>query len=126
VSELLQLATKIINCLRFNERNVFLEEFKGSTDCSCILSSLAKICMNRICRTVSGFEDLIQKEWFLVGHMFSKRLETCLVSNSDEFINEAEKARSNSAIDSSVVQANSSSSKSNGQISPTFLVKKSF
>ncbi len=50
--------------------------------------------------------------------MFSKRLETCLVSNSDEFINEAEKARSNSAIDSS--------SKSNGQISPTFLVKKSF
>ena len=70
--------------------------------------------------------DVCIKEWFLVGHMFSKRLETCLVSNSDEFINEAEKARSNSAIDSSVVQANSSSSKSNGQISPTFLVKKSF
>ena len=77
--------------------------------------------MNRICRTAAGFEDLIQKEWFLVGHMFSKRLETCLLNNSDELMNETDKVRSNSAIDTAV-QTNSSNSKSNGQISPTFLV----
>lgn len=125
VSSLLQLTSKIINCLHFDEHNVFLEEFRGNIDCSCILTSLVKICMNRKCRKVAGFENLIQKEWFLAGHMFCKRLETSLANNSDEFMNETERTRtslSNTAIDSSV-QANSSNLKANGQIAPTFLVK---
>ena len=51
-------------------------------------TSLAKICLQSRYRTIIGLENLIQKEWFLAGHSFFKRMSTHKRSNemaSDEF-----------------------------------------
>ena len=74
VSSIISLTTKIINCLHYSQHNVFLEESRTNKDCSCILTSLVKICLHHRYRTVVGFENLIQKEWFLSGHLFDRRL----------------------------------------------------
>lgn len=71
---MLSLTNKIVNCLRTH--NVFLEEKRHNTDCSCILTSLVKICLNSKYRTIRGLENLIQKEWFLAGHCFLNRLNS--------------------------------------------------
>jgi hypothetical protein len=82
------MTSKIVNCLYVYQRNVFLEELKNNLDCSCILVSLVKICFDKKYRTISGLENLIQKEWFLVGHPFNKRYQPAsqFNLNSDEFI----------------------------------------
>jgi hypothetical protein len=64
----------IVDCLVEKNLNVFIEE-KANRDLSCILTSLVKIILYKNYRTIVGFQNLIQKEWFLVGHMFAKRLE---------------------------------------------------
>lgn len=43
-------------------------------DLSCVLTSLVKICLLPKYRTISGLENLIQKDWFMTGHNFYQRL----------------------------------------------------
>lgn len=90
VSSLLSLTVKIVNCLSYFQRNVFLEEQRQNLDCSCILTSLTKICLNPKYRTVVGLENLIQKEWFLAGHQFNKRMQSLAFSagslNDDDYL----------------------------------------
>ncbi|CAF0789872.1 unnamed protein product [Brachionus calyciflorus] len=74
VSEVLCLTTKIINSLNCFQRNVFIEEYRDHMDISCVLTSLTKICLNPKYRTITGLENLLQKDWFLAGHLFYKRL----------------------------------------------------
>ncbi len=117
MSVLLQLTTKIVNCLHVNQRNVFLEEYRSNPDCSCILTSLVKICLNRNYRSIVGFENLIQSDWFLAGHLFHKRLETSL---TNEFSDE-------SSIGDSINQINNTpnyttNKVNNNQIAPAFLL----
>ena len=76
ISAIIKLTTKIVNCLHISERNVFLEEMRSNRDCSCIITSLVKMCMYPKYRTIIGFENLIQKDWFLLGHLFNKRMQT--------------------------------------------------
>lgn len=76
ISAIIKLTTKIVNCLHISQRNVFLEEMRSNRDCSCIITSLVKICMYPKYRTIIGFENLIQKDWFLLGHLFNKRMQT--------------------------------------------------
>ncbi len=61
ISSILCLVSKIVNCLHFGQRNVFLEEARHNKDCSCIIASLTKICLHHDYRTITGFENLIQK-----------------------------------------------------------------
>lgn len=76
VSTLLSLTSKIVNSIVVSRRNVFLEERRNNPDCSCIMTSLAKICLNPKYRTIVGLENLVQKEWFFANHPFNKRLYT--------------------------------------------------
>lgn len=137
ISNILTLTSKIVNCLYVYQRNVFLEELKHNQDCSCILVSLVKICLDRKYRTISGLEDLIQKEWFLVGHPFSKRHQspTQVNLNADELIlyNDNEVKRRNSsnsltsiktttATNSEQTNTDQSKSSSSNEIAPTFLL----
>ncbi|RNA28581.1 Myotubularin-related 10-B [Brachionus plicatilis] len=71
ISETLALTSKIINSL--SHRNVFIEEYRSHMDMSCVLTSLTKICLNQKYRTISGLENLVQKDWFLAGHNFYQR-----------------------------------------------------
>ena len=119
------MTTKIVNCLHFDQRNVFIEEYRGNTDCSCILTSLVKLCMNRRYRTIVGFENLIQKDWFLAGHMFNKRLEANLVtSNSEEFLLPSESDRLRSSFSANpIAESNAQlSNTKSSHLAPTFLV----
>ena len=54
-----------------------------SKDISCVLTSLMKLLLYKKYRTIAGFQNLIQKEWFLNGHNFSKRSN--LVNSNSTF-----------------------------------------
>ena len=128
MSSLLSLTTKIVNCLHTFQRNVFLEEKRNALDCSCILTSLAKICLHSRYRTVIGLENLIQKEWFLAGHMFYKRMSTHKRSRtgSDEFSlqsnNSSNNLNDNNDLGSDSMSANDSTGGGGSEIAPTFLL----
>ncbi|CAH1717789.1 unnamed protein product [Chironomus riparius] len=56
-----------------NGESVVLQEFEGR-DMSCVISSLIQILLDPLCRTIHGFQVLIQKEWVALGHPFCDRL----------------------------------------------------
>lgn len=43
-------------------------------DASAVVSSLVQLMLDTDCRSISGFQSLIQKEWIALGHPFSMRL----------------------------------------------------
>jgi hypothetical protein len=54
----------------FQERaNVVVHGSEG-TDITLCVTSLAQIILNPDCRTVRGFEALIEREWLQAGHPF--------------------------------------------------------
>lgn len=59
--------------MRCQDKSVILQENDGR-DLSCIVSSLVQIILDPYCRTINGFQSLIQKEWVALGHPFSDRL----------------------------------------------------
>lgn len=43
-------------------------------DVSAVISSLVQLCANKECRTFTGLERLINKEWIALGHPFGQRV----------------------------------------------------
>lgn len=123
----------MINAIAFKNHNVFLEErHPTAADCSCILTSLAKICLSSRYRSIIGLEDLIQKEWFLAGHLFNKRLHTSpnfvQQHNDDNPASSTGVNGANMGSDEAQLTANSQSASGDGSVStsdamaPTFLL----
>uniref|UniRef100_A0A182YN08 Myotubularin phosphatase domain-containing protein n=1 Tax=Anopheles stephensi TaxID=30069 RepID=A0A182YN08_ANOST len=54
-------------------QTVVLQEINGR-DMSCVISSLVQLIMDSSYRTIQGIQNLIQKEWVILGHPFSDRL----------------------------------------------------
>nr|XP_040239839.2 myotubularin-related protein 10-B [Anopheles coluzzii] len=54
-------------------QTVVLQEINGR-DMSCVISSLVQLLLDSSFRTMRGFQNLIQKEWIILGHPFSDRL----------------------------------------------------
>ena len=63
----------------------FITEPDGR-DVSCIVSSLVQLLCDPHCRSIIGFETLIQKEWVAMGHPFCSRnkLVSILYNKSDD------------------------------------------
>ena len=51
---------------------VVMHGFEG-TDNTLIISSIVQLLLNPECRTIKGFEMLIEREWLQAGHPFFKR-----------------------------------------------------
>lgn len=69
----LQQADLAAREMRCNGKTVVLQENDGR-DLTCIVSSLVQILLDPYCRTINGFQSLIQKEWVALGHPFCDRL----------------------------------------------------
>uniref|UniRef100_A0A182QGP7 Myotubularin phosphatase domain-containing protein n=1 Tax=Anopheles farauti TaxID=69004 RepID=A0A182QGP7_9DIPT len=54
-------------------QTVVLQEINGRDMC-CVISSLVQLLLDSSFRTIRGFQNLIQKEWIILGHPFSDRL----------------------------------------------------
>lgn len=69
----IQQADSAAREMRVKGSTVILQENDGR-DLSCIVSSLVQIILDPYCRTINGFQSLIQKEWVALGHPFCDRL----------------------------------------------------
>ncbi|KPI97086.1 Myotubularin-related protein 10-B [Papilio xuthus] len=72
----------VANCLAFAEEaaahldnnvTVVLQEGDG-VDYSAVVSCLTQLLVDPHCRTIAGFQSLVQKEWVALGHPFCDRL----------------------------------------------------
>lgn len=79
----LKRAVEIIECLEAQNVNVLLLE-ENASDLCCLLSSLVQVMMDTHCRTWTGFQSLVQKEWVMGGHSFLDRCNHLHQSDKEE------------------------------------------
>ncbi|KAM5264465.1 myotubularin-related protein 12 isoform 2-T2 [Ctenodactylus gundi] len=79
----LKKAIEITECLEAQNVNVLLLE-ENASDLCCLLSSLVQVMMDPHCRTRTGFQSLIQKEWVMGGHCFLDRCNHLRQSDKEE------------------------------------------
>lgn len=72
VSLCIKMANDAAKFLR-DGASVVLQENDGR-DMSCLVSSVVQVLLDPFCRTITGFQVLIQKEWVALGHPFSDRM----------------------------------------------------
>ncbi|XP_010603714.1 myotubularin-related protein 12 isoform X4 [Fukomys damarensis] len=79
----LKKAIEITECLEAQNMNILLLE-ENASDLCCLLSSLVQVMMDSHCRTQTGFQSLIQKEWVMGGHCFLDRCNHLRQSDKEE------------------------------------------
>ncbi|OBS66834.1 hypothetical protein A6R68_04623 [Neotoma lepida] len=73
----LKKAIEITECLEAQNMN-------NASDLCCLLSSLVQVMMDPHCRTRTGFQSLIQKEWVMGCHAFLDRCNHLRQSDKEE------------------------------------------
>uniref|UniRef100_A0A8C6S085 Myotubularin-related protein 12 n=1 Tax=Nannospalax galili TaxID=1026970 RepID=A0A8C6S085_NANGA len=79
----LKKAIEITACMDAQNMNILLLE-ENASDLCCLLSSLVQVMMDPHCRTRTGFQSLIQKEWVMGGHCFLDRCNHLRQSDKEE------------------------------------------
>lgn len=51
---------------------------------NCVVSSLVQVMCDPHCRSVAGFQSLVQKEWVTAGHRFLSRINYHRDSDKEE------------------------------------------
>ncbi|KAK6178929.1 hypothetical protein SNE40_011405 [Patella caerulea] len=72
ICKCLQTTDDVKKLMVNGKKDVVLKE-EQSYDISCIICSLVQICLDPYYRTITGFQQLIQREWIALGHPFQKR-----------------------------------------------------
>ena len=72
VKEVLTCGCLVAQCLEKEGTNVMVHGSEG-VDVTLAVTSLAQVILNPDCRTVRGFEALIEREWLQGGHPFWSR-----------------------------------------------------
>ncbi|KAG8451569.1 hypothetical protein GDO86_003679 [Hymenochirus boettgeri] len=72
VQEGLTTAGLIAECLERKYTNVLVHGDYG-TDTTLLVTSLTQLILDLDCRTITGFQDLIEREWLQAGHPFQLR-----------------------------------------------------
>uniref|UniRef100_A0A8C9RCS6 Myotubularin related protein 11 n=1 Tax=Scleropages formosus TaxID=113540 RepID=A0A8C9RCS6_SCLFO len=68
----LRKAAEVSRLLREGHLTVILQE-ADDRDLNCVVTSLVQVMCDPHCRTVTGFQGLVQKEWVMAGHRFLNR-----------------------------------------------------
>ncbi|XP_078394035.1 myotubularin-related protein 11, partial [Cetorhinus maximus] len=79
----LRKASEVSSLLNNQCLTVSLQE-TDDRDLACLISSLVQVLLDRFCRTMLGFQALIQKEWVEAGHRFSDRFNQLRTTEKDE------------------------------------------
>ncbi|BFY97216.1 hypothetical protein BsWGS_00256 [Bradybaena similaris] len=77
----LNTANHVVNLMVRDSQTVVIREESGC-DMTCLMSSLVQIQLDPENRTIAGFQNLIQREWVVMGHPFQKRFH--LVYSPDQ------------------------------------------
>ena len=72
IRQALHLACCIADELVNKNSCILLHGWDG-TDNTLIIASLVQIILSHECRTLAGFQMLVEREWLLAGHPFSRR-----------------------------------------------------
>lgn len=72
VQGILSTACHVAKCLDKNGTTVLVHGDAG-TDATLQVTSLVQILLDPVCRTIKGFEGLIDREWLRGGHPFTER-----------------------------------------------------
>ena len=83
VSSCLTVATQVVELLTKENRHVLILEPDGR-DLTALIASLVQLICDPECRTLIGFESLIQREWVAYGHPFCARMRHTFVSREEE------------------------------------------
>ncbi|XP_043540029.1 myotubularin-related protein 10-like [Chiloscyllium plagiosum] len=79
----LKKASEISSLLSNQRLTVTLQE-TDDRDLACVISSLVQVQLDPYCRTILGFQSLLQKEWVEAGHRFSDRFNQLRATEKDE------------------------------------------
>ncbi|KAG9345275.1 hypothetical protein JZ751_009821 [Albula glossodonta] len=80
----LKKAAEVSCLLRGGHMTVILQE-PEDRDMNCLVSSLVQVMCDPYCRTLVGFQGLVQKEWVMAGHRFLSRANYHRDSDKEEF-----------------------------------------
>lgn len=83
VRTFLRHAVEVVYMLESRHVSVILLE-KEDRDLSCVISSLVQLMCDPHCRSLHGFQALIQKEWVMAGHRFLDRCNHLKKSDKEE------------------------------------------
>ncbi|KAG5271680.1 hypothetical protein AALO_G00182790 [Alosa alosa] len=81
----LRKAAEVACLLRGGHLTVVLQE-PEDRDMNCVVSSLVQVMCDPHCRTVPGFQALVQKEWIMAGHRFLSRINYHRDSDKEEHV----------------------------------------
>ncbi|KTG16020.1 hypothetical protein cypCar_00017348 [Cyprinus carpio] len=79
----LRKAAEVACLLRGGHMTVVLQE-PEDRDMNCVVCSLVQVMCDPHCRTVAGFQSLVQKEWITAGHKFLSRINYHRESDKEE------------------------------------------
>lgn len=74
VKDILTCACLVAQCIDKESASVLVHGSEG-TDTTLQVTSLAQVILDHDCRTFTGFEALIEREWLQAGHPFADRCE---------------------------------------------------
>uniref|UniRef100_A0A8C3A889 Myotubularin-related protein 9 n=1 Tax=Cyclopterus lumpus TaxID=8103 RepID=A0A8C3A889_CYCLU len=81
VKEILTTACLAAQCIDREGASVLVHGTEG-TDSTLQVTSLAQIILDPACRTIRGFQGLVEREWLQAGHPFHHRCAQSAFSNS--------------------------------------------
>lgn len=80
IKDVLNCACLVAQCVDKEGASVLLHGSDG-TDTTLQVTSLAQVILDPDCRTVRGFEALVEREWLQAGHPFSQRCQHSVYAN---------------------------------------------
>ncbi|KAG8445843.1 hypothetical protein GDO86_010581 [Hymenochirus boettgeri] len=83
IKEILTTSCLAAQCIDREGASVLVHGSEGM-DSTLQVTSLAQIILDPMCRTIRGFESLVEREWLQAGHPFQQRCAQSAYSNSKQ------------------------------------------